>query len=217
MSRLRSTLALTALLALSASVGAQANRRHSTLPRGLTAPDGMCRVWIDGVSADRQPAATDCASARANAGANARVIYGRGLNTNVNSGMRVNGPWGVGTNTNDPRRSREMDKAERKREHEIEKANRKRDKQWNKGRKHGDDGDDGDDDDDDQGENEHGQRGHHGQHGQRGQHDDDGDDDRGDRDDHGRGGVNGCVDSNRDGRCDVRTNTGVLFPRILRP
>ena len=40
-------------------------------------PLGMCRVWLDGVRPDRQPAATDCASALRNRPQNARVIFGQ--------------------------------------------------------------------------------------------------------------------------------------------
>jgi hypothetical protein len=36
----------------------------------------MCRVWIDGVPPGRQPAPTDCATARRTAPANARIVYG---------------------------------------------------------------------------------------------------------------------------------------------
>lgn len=50
--------------------------RASSVPPGQRPPDGMCRVWIDGVSPGRQPRATDCATARANAPANSRIIYG---------------------------------------------------------------------------------------------------------------------------------------------
>ena len=37
----------------------------------------MCRVWLDGVRADRQPAPTDCATAVRNRPPNARVIFGQ--------------------------------------------------------------------------------------------------------------------------------------------
>ncbi len=50
--------------------------RASNVPPGQRPPAGMCRVWIDGVAPGRQPRATDCATARANAPANSRIIYG---------------------------------------------------------------------------------------------------------------------------------------------
>ncbi len=46
------------------------------VPREYLPPAGMCRVWIDGVPPQQQPAPTDCASAVRSRPANARVIYG---------------------------------------------------------------------------------------------------------------------------------------------
>ena len=42
-----------------------------------SAPAGMCRIWLDGVRADSQPAPTDCANAMRNRPPNARVIFGK--------------------------------------------------------------------------------------------------------------------------------------------
>lgn len=39
-------------------------------------PPGMCRIWVEGVKADKQPAPTDCASALKNKPTNGRVIFG---------------------------------------------------------------------------------------------------------------------------------------------
>jgi hypothetical protein len=39
-------------------------------------PPGMCRIWVDGVPKDKQPAPTDCASALKNKPTNGRVIFG---------------------------------------------------------------------------------------------------------------------------------------------
>jgi len=36
----------------------------------------MCRIWIDNVPPEQQPAPTDCASAVKNRPLNARVIFG---------------------------------------------------------------------------------------------------------------------------------------------
>jgi hypothetical protein len=49
-------------------------RQH--VPAEARPPKGMCRVWIDGVPAAQQPAATDCPSAIKNRPNNARVIFG---------------------------------------------------------------------------------------------------------------------------------------------
>ena len=46
-----------------------------TLPPGFAPPNGMCRIWIDDVPADQQPAPTDCATAVKNRPANGRVIF----------------------------------------------------------------------------------------------------------------------------------------------
>jgi hypothetical protein len=36
----------------------------------------MCRIWVDNVPADKQPAPTDCATALKNKPANGRVLFG---------------------------------------------------------------------------------------------------------------------------------------------
>lgn len=51
-------------------------RRETVVPPGFFPPAGMCRIWIDGVPAGKQPAPTDCASAVRNRPANARVLFG---------------------------------------------------------------------------------------------------------------------------------------------
>ncbi len=45
------------------------------LPPGFAPPTGMCRIWIEGVPADQQPAPTDCATAVKNRPLNGRVIF----------------------------------------------------------------------------------------------------------------------------------------------
>jgi len=45
------------------------------LPPGFAPPAGMCRIWIEGVPADQQPAPTDCATAVRNRPLNGRVIF----------------------------------------------------------------------------------------------------------------------------------------------
>lgn len=73
-------LALTAvvgLLAIGATTAdAQITVAARDVPPGHRPPPGMCRIWIDGVSPGRQPRPTDCATARARAPRNSRIIYG---------------------------------------------------------------------------------------------------------------------------------------------
>jgi len=67
------TLALAGAWPLSAQ---NADRRDDEVPSAQRPPAGMCRIWIDGVPADRQPAPTDCASAIRRRPSNARVVFG---------------------------------------------------------------------------------------------------------------------------------------------
>ena len=46
------------------------------IPKGFAPPAGMCRIWLEGVPASRQPAPTDCITALRNKPANGRVIFG---------------------------------------------------------------------------------------------------------------------------------------------
>lgn len=48
----------------------------ATIPADSRPPKGMCRIWIDGVPAAQQPAATDCPTAIKNRPTNGRVIFG---------------------------------------------------------------------------------------------------------------------------------------------
>jgi hypothetical protein len=61
--------------AVAAPLDAQ-ERRPDSIPAAYKPPAGMCRIWVDGVPANRQPAPTDCASAVKNRPANGRVIFG---------------------------------------------------------------------------------------------------------------------------------------------
>ena len=51
-------------------------KKRSGVPADARPPRGMCRIWIDGVPAAQQPAATDCQTAVKNRPANGRVIFG---------------------------------------------------------------------------------------------------------------------------------------------
>jgi hypothetical protein len=50
--------------------------KRFAVPADARPPKGMCRVWIDGVPAAQQPAATDCPTAVKNRPSNGRVIFG---------------------------------------------------------------------------------------------------------------------------------------------
>lgn len=65
-------------LVIAPGAGAQRPKRNErpTDPQSQPAPR-MCRVWLDGVRADSQPAPTDCATALRNRPPNGRVIFGR--------------------------------------------------------------------------------------------------------------------------------------------
>ena len=72
-------IALTLIVAGAAfatNASAQVIVRSNAVPPGQRPPDGMCRVWVDGVPAGRQARPTDCATARATAPLNSRIIVG---------------------------------------------------------------------------------------------------------------------------------------------
>ena len=52
-----------------------ARRAQSAVPADSRPPKGMCRIWLDGVPAAQQPAATDCPTAIRNRPQNGRVIF----------------------------------------------------------------------------------------------------------------------------------------------
>ncbi|MEO7712210.1 MAG: hypothetical protein ABIV10_04770, partial [Gemmatimonadaceae bacterium] len=210
MHTLRHALAAGALM-LVASTSADAQLRRSTsttFPDAQSLPAGTCRVWIDGVPANRQPAPSDCDTARRRQPRNSRIIYGAGRSTNV-YGNRD--PRSIpGSSQYDPRydpRSAQYDprldphnngrwnddrdKKARKHEREHEKAERKHekehDKEWKKSNKRG-----GRDDEES----------------------DDRDRNDGDRNRERRGGSRRmCVDANRDGICDSLQPSSQAIPR----
>jgi hypothetical protein len=50
--------------------------RRASVPADARPPKGMCRIWLNGVPAAQQPAATDCPTAVKNRPANGHVIFG---------------------------------------------------------------------------------------------------------------------------------------------
>ena len=82
MKRLNVALTIGLLVAAAAPVMAQqpapkdSGKKSAAVPADARPPKGMCRVWIDGVPAAQQPAATDCATAVKNRPSNGRVIFG---------------------------------------------------------------------------------------------------------------------------------------------
>ncbi len=58
-----------------AATSASAQSRQSAIPRDELPPRGLCRVWLDDRPVWRQPAATDCATARRTAPPHSRIIH----------------------------------------------------------------------------------------------------------------------------------------------
>jgi hypothetical protein len=70
-----------ALVAISATADAQLAGRVAGIPSAQQVPAGMCQVWIQGLPANRQPAPTDCNTARRTAPGNSRIVYGSNRQT----------------------------------------------------------------------------------------------------------------------------------------
>lgn len=100
MDRWRLLLLAVAMLAASGSAEAQgiprgipipkfpkvSPKQQPAIPPAYRPPQGMCRVWIEGVAPDQQPAPTDCVTAVRNRPSNGSVIFGddsprKGYNT----------------------------------------------------------------------------------------------------------------------------------------
>ena len=47
-----------------------------SVPPAYRPPSGMCRIWLEGVPASKQPAPTDCVTAVRNRPVNGHVIFG---------------------------------------------------------------------------------------------------------------------------------------------
>jgi hypothetical protein len=203
-----------ALLVAGSTADAQLRRSTSTVyPDPQTMPTGTCRVWVDGLPASRQPAPTDCATARRNQPRNSRIIYGsRPTNVYGNRDPRsIPGtpqydprydprssqydprldPHNRGNNGRydqyDRKLEKEREKAAREREKEARKREHEREKAWKKAQR----------------DRDHGR----------------GDDHRyGDR---GRSGgtwgtvQQGCADVDRNGICDSAQSSTQVIPRTI--
>jgi hypothetical protein len=51
-------------------------QQQPMVPPAYRPPTGMCRIWIEGVPANQQPAPTDCVTAVRNRPVNGTVIFG---------------------------------------------------------------------------------------------------------------------------------------------
>ncbi len=83
--KLFSTTLIAGLIAAAAApaiAGAQqaqprdSSKKAPSIPAEARPPKGMCRIWLDGVPAAQQPAATDCPTAVKNRPQNGHVIFG---------------------------------------------------------------------------------------------------------------------------------------------
>ena len=74
------SLTVAAGFGLAAPLGAQEREQGrdqgQDIPPAYRPPPGMCRIWLDSVPPEHQPAPTDCPSAIRRRPANARVIFG---------------------------------------------------------------------------------------------------------------------------------------------
>jgi hypothetical protein len=76
---MKSAAVVIVALGLLVATSAQAQGSSSAnkvVPPNMRPPAGMCRIWLDGVPAERQPAPTDCASALRNRPTKGEVIFG---------------------------------------------------------------------------------------------------------------------------------------------
>jgi hypothetical protein len=56
--------------------GLPKRQQQTKVPPAYRPPAGMCRIWIEGVPANQQPAPTDCVTAVRNRPVNGTVIFG---------------------------------------------------------------------------------------------------------------------------------------------
>jgi hypothetical protein len=101
--------ALAAAVLLPAAAWGQSTPRRpiardtaATVPTQSRPPRGMCRVWIDGVPATQQPAATDCSNAVKNRPQNGRVLFGDDYANRQKAQETKSAPPARGSNTQAP-------------------------------------------------------------------------------------------------------------------
>jgi hypothetical protein len=70
------TLMISVTLASPVAAQGKQPERTTEVPKEHLPPPGMCRIWIDGVPPNKQPASTDCTTAVKNRPSNGRVLFG---------------------------------------------------------------------------------------------------------------------------------------------
>lgn len=78
------------------------------IPADHRPPPGMCRIWIDGVPAARQPAPTDCSTAIRRRPPNAKVVFGKELKDRDPAPVRIPGAMPL---VDDRRKQADTDRA----------------------------------------------------------------------------------------------------------
>lgn len=78
------------------------------VPADHRPPPGMCRIWIDGVPAARQPAPTDCSTAIRRRPPNAKVVFGKELKDDDRAPVRIPGAMPL---VDDRRKQADTDRA----------------------------------------------------------------------------------------------------------
>lgn len=67
---------LTIAIAPAVLFAQRGDAKKAEIPAAYRPPAGLCRIWVDGVPADKQPAPTDCATALRNKPGNGQVVFG---------------------------------------------------------------------------------------------------------------------------------------------
>ncbi len=167
MNRLGYAIAIGAVIFAAAPSARAQVRANGRTNASVVVPAGMCRIWIDGVPINQQPAPTDCGTARATVPPHGRIIYGDQQGSVYGRNGRREARADHDRAKWERKQEKEREKWERKQEREREKE-LKNSRRWNNGDDEGDD--EHEDIDDDHDDDDHdGQRGVLGQYGQYGQ------------------------------------------------